>query len=90
MHNRFSFLPTFRKFLNSFKRKRTGWLAIDYYENPIGFFEDGSEISGIMTNFTFEEGYTKKPKRVAIPNENLEAFLRRKAERLAIKQAPET
>lgn len=82
-------LSWFQKLWYSLRTKRRGWLAVDYYENPVGFFEDGAEVSETMTDFTFEIGYVGKNRKVAVSNANLEYFKERKAHRLAHKQANE-
>lgn len=56
--------------------QRQGWLAIDYCENPVGFFEDGYVAECDIPEFELREGYFADKRMFAYPP-NSEEMIKR-------------
>lgn len=56
------------KTIDSSDIPESGWMGIDWFENPIGFIPDGTGYETLNDSFSIEEGYFSDGRMFAYPN----------------------
>lgn len=62
--------------INNAPTQRRGWMAIDYCENPVGFFEDGYVAECDIPEYELREGYFEDKRMFAYPPNSEEMIAR--------------
>lgn len=55
------------KTIDSTDIPESGWMGIDWFENPIGFIPDGTGYEVLNESFSIEEGYFSDGRMFAYP-----------------------